>query len=96
MICVRLFNSVNRQNTARLEEKEKRERELLSRIIVEADDYKVEFHRKRQITSETNRLTNREKEQVHAKESCRFTLFQSILMQARLVCCRKANNSGLL
>ncbi|KAG6393549.1 hypothetical protein SASPL_147792 [Salvia splendens] len=52
-----------KQNTARLEEKEKRERELLSQIIVEADDYKVEFHRKRQITSETNRLTNREKEQ---------------------------------
>ncbi|XP_047969021.1 clathrin light chain 2-like [Salvia hispanica] len=61
-----------RQNTARLEEKEKRERELLSRIIVEADDYKVEFHRKRQITSETNRLTNREKEQVFVAELEKF------------------------
>lgn len=55
---------VNRQNTIRLEEKEKREKELLSQIIVQAEEYKVEFHRKRQLTSETNRVTNREKEQV--------------------------------
>ncbi|XP_057788754.1 clathrin light chain 2 [Salvia miltiorrhiza] len=53
-----------RQNTIRLEEKEKRQKELLSQIIVEADEYKVEFHRKRQIISENNRATNREKEQV--------------------------------
>lgn len=58
---------VNRQNTIRLEEKEKREKELLSQVIVEADEYKVEFHRKRQITSETNRVANREKEQVHSR-----------------------------
>ncbi|KAG6433280.1 hypothetical protein SASPL_104888 [Salvia splendens] len=53
-----------RQNTIRLEEKEKREKESLSQVIVEADEYKVEFHRKRQITSETNRVANREEEQV--------------------------------
>ncbi|KAL1544772.1 clathrin light chain 2-like [Salvia divinorum] len=53
-----------RKNTIRLEEKEKREKELLSQVIVEADKYKVEFRRKRQITSETNRVANREKEQV--------------------------------
>ncbi|KAL1535504.1 clathrin light chain 2-like [Salvia divinorum] len=61
-----------RQNTARLEEKEKRERELLSQIIVEADDYKSEFHRKRQITSETKRVTNREKEQVFVAKLEKF------------------------
>lgn len=55
---------VNRQNAIRLEEKEKREKELLSEIIVEADEYKVEFHRKRQVTCETNRATNWDKEAV--------------------------------
>lgn len=55
---------VNRQNTIRLEEKERREKELLSQILVQADEYKVEFHRKRQASSETKRVTNREKEQV--------------------------------
>lgn len=55
---------VNRQNTIRLEEKEKREKEQLSQILVQADEYKVEFHRKRQASSETKRVTNREKEQV--------------------------------
>ncbi|KAH6802287.1 Clathrin light chain protein [Perilla frutescens var. frutescens] len=53
-----------RQNAIRLEEKEKREKELLSQIIVQAEAYKVEFHRKRQASCETNRVMNREKEQV--------------------------------
>ncbi|KAK6135801.1 hypothetical protein DH2020_030496 [Rehmannia glutinosa] len=35
-----------RLNAIRLAEKEKREKELLSQIIVEAEEYKVEFHRK--------------------------------------------------
>lgn len=55
---------MNRQNAIRIEEKEKREKELLSQILVEADEYKVEFHRKRQVASETNKATNREKEKV--------------------------------
>lgn len=53
-----------RQNAITLEEKEKREKELLSQIIDEADEYKVEFYRRRTITCETNKTTNREKEKV--------------------------------
>ncbi|GER46633.1 clathrin light chain protein [Striga asiatica] len=53
-----------RQNAIRLEEKEKREKEVLSRIVNDAEEYKVEFHRKRQLTCETNKATNREKEKV--------------------------------
>ncbi|KAI3458538.1 hypothetical protein Pfo_015201 [Paulownia fortunei] len=61
-----------RQNAIRLEEKEKREKELLSQIILEADEYKVEFHRKRQVTCETNRATNREKEKVFVASQEKF------------------------
>ncbi|KAL3838095.1 hypothetical protein ACJIZ3_022686 [Penstemon smallii] len=61
-----------RQNAIRLEEKEKREREVLSQIIVEADEYKVEFHRKRQVNFETNRSTNREKEKVFVANQEKF------------------------
>ncbi|KAL7146805.1 hypothetical protein ABFS83_06G067100 [Erythranthe nasuta] len=53
-----------RQNAIRIEEKEKREKELLSQILVEADEYKVEYHRKSQITCETNIAANREREKV--------------------------------
>ncbi|KAL5568538.1 hypothetical protein UlMin_025113 [Ulmus minor] len=53
-----------RQNAIRLEEKEKREKELLNQIIDEADDYKLEFYQKRKVTTESNRTTNREKEKV--------------------------------
>ncbi|KAG8380832.1 hypothetical protein BUALT_Bualt06G0057400 [Buddleja alternifolia] len=61
-----------RENALRLEEKEKRERELLSQIIVEADEYKIEFHRKRQATCETNRATNREMEKVFVASQEKF------------------------
>lgn len=50
------------QNAIRLEEKEKRERELLSQIIAEAEEYKVGFYARRKVTCETNKTTNREKE----------------------------------
>nr|DAD26692.1 TPA_asm: hypothetical protein HUJ06_028160 [Nelumbo nucifera] len=53
-----------RQNAIRLEEKEKREKELLNQIIDEADEYKIEFYRRRVINVETNKTTNREKEKV--------------------------------
>lgn len=55
---------ISRENAIRLEEKEKREKELLNQIILEADEYKVEFYRKRAITCENNKATNREKEKV--------------------------------
>ncbi|GFY83514.1 clathrin light chain protein [Actinidia rufa] len=53
-----------RLNAIRLEEKEKMEKELLSQIIAEAEDYKIDFRRRRKVTCETNRATNREKEKV--------------------------------
>ncbi|KAK3001063.1 hypothetical protein RJ639_020784 [Escallonia herrerae] len=51
-----------RQSAIRLEEKEKRERALLSQIVDEADEYKIDFYSRKEVTSETNRATNREKE----------------------------------
>lgn len=53
-----------RENAIRLEEKEKREKELLSQIIDEADEYKIDFYRRQKIACENNKATNREKEKV--------------------------------
>ncbi|GFY82351.1 clathrin light chain protein [Actinidia rufa] len=41
-----------RLNTIRLEEKEKREKEMLREIIEEADEYKLEFYRRRKLACE--------------------------------------------
>lgn len=62
MFCIEFVAS--RENAILLEEKEKREKELLSQIIDEADEYKVDFYRRRKITCEHNIVTNREKEKV--------------------------------
>lgn len=56
-----------RQNAVRLEEKEKKEKESLSQILAEADEYKIEFYKKREITCATNKTTNREKEKVNSQ-----------------------------
>ncbi|KAL2526543.1 Clathrin light chain 2 [Abeliophyllum distichum] len=61
-----------RQNAIRLEEKEKREKELLSQIIDEADEYKVEFHKKRQVTCTSNIEINREKEKLFLANQEKF------------------------
>ncbi|XP_021769167.1 clathrin light chain 2-like [Chenopodium quinoa] len=53
-----------RQNAIRLEEKEKKEKEILSQIIEEANEYKVAFHEKRKLTCENNKNNNREKEEL--------------------------------
>ncbi|KAG6765431.1 hypothetical protein POTOM_029473 [Populus tomentosa] len=53
-----------RQNVILLEDKERREKEVLSQIIRESEDYKVEFYKKRQFTCENNKTTNREKEKL--------------------------------
>ncbi|OMO85083.1 Clathrin light chain [Corchorus capsularis] len=53
-----------RQNVIRLQEKEKKEKEMLEQIIKEADEYKVEFYRKRSITVENSKASNREKEKL--------------------------------
>lgn len=63
---------IPRQNAILLEDKEKREKEVLSQIIKEAEDYKVEFHEKRELACENNKITNREREKVrlHFLFSC--------------------------
>ncbi|XP_050210223.1 clathrin light chain 2-like [Mercurialis annua] len=61
-----------RENALKLEEKEKNEKEILSQILKEADEYKVEFHRKREITCENNKAFNREKEKVFVSSQEKF------------------------
>ncbi|XP_011047442.1 PREDICTED: clathrin light chain 2-like [Populus euphratica] len=53
-----------RENAIRLEEKEKKEKEMLKQIVEEAEAYKKEFYRKRQLTLENNKAANREKEKL--------------------------------
>ncbi|KDP24466.1 hypothetical protein JCGZ_25030 [Jatropha curcas] len=54
----------HRLNAIRLEEKEKEEKQMLQQIIEEAEEYKREFYRKRQLTIEKNKASNREKEEL--------------------------------
>jgi len=61
-----------RQNAIRLEEKEKKEKELLSHIIDEADEYKVDFYSRRKVSCETNKATNREKEKLFGASQEKF------------------------
>ncbi|XWS74818.1 hypothetical protein CRYUN_Cryun01aG0030400 [Craigia yunnanensis] len=61
-----------RENAIRLEEKEKREKELLSQIIEEADQYKVDFYRKREVTCENNKANNREREKIFVVNQEKF------------------------
>ena len=55
---------MSRLNTIRLEEKEKREKEMLREIIEEADKYKVEFYRRWKLACENNKASNRKREKV--------------------------------
>lgn len=55
---------VFRQNSARLEEKERKEKEMLKVIIDEADEYKAEFYKKWKVRCENSRAVSREKEKV--------------------------------
>ncbi|KAM7467988.1 hypothetical protein LguiB_015550 [Lonicera macranthoides] len=61
-----------RQNAIRLEEKEKKEKEILREIIEEADEYKAEFYRKWKARSENNKSTNRVKEKQYLESRDKF------------------------
>ncbi|CAH8384779.1 unnamed protein product [Eruca vesicaria subsp. sativa] len=61
-----------RENAIQLEEKEKREKELRNQIIEEADQFKEDFHKKRELTCENNKAANREKEKLYVETQEKF------------------------
>jgi len=61
-----------RLNAIRLEEKEKKEKELRSQIIQEGEEYIKAFHEKRLKSIETNKLTNREGEKMYVAKQETF------------------------
>lgn len=61
-----------RLNAMHLEEKEKREKELRQTIIEEANEYKNDFYRRRKVTCDNNKVTNREKEKLFLANQEKF------------------------
>lgn len=61
-----------RENAIRLEENEKREKELRNKIIEEAIDFKNEFYEKRKIHIDAKRDSNREKEKMYMANQEKF------------------------
>ncbi|EOA24598.1 hypothetical protein CARUB_v10017864mg [Capsella rubella] len=61
-----------RLNALRLEEKEKKEKEMVQQIIETAEQYKAEFYSKRNVTIENNKKSNREKEKLFLENQEKF------------------------
>ncbi|KAM3394198.1 clathrin light chain 1 [Capsicum galapagoense] len=54
-----------RQNALRLEENEKREKEIRNQIIEEGEEHKKAFYEKKKLNIETNKTNNRDKENLY-------------------------------
>lgn len=72
LLIKKILHNKCRENAIRLEEKEKKEKEMLKQIVEEAEEYKKDFYRKRQLTLENNKAANREKEKVRGYISIFF------------------------
>ncbi|CAA7028949.1 unnamed protein product [Microthlaspi erraticum] len=61
-----------RLNAIQLEEKEKKEKEVRNQILEEANQFKEDFHKKRELACENNKAANREKEKLAVETQEKF------------------------
>ncbi|CAN4092018.1 unnamed protein product [Withania somnifera] len=61
-----------RHNAIRLEENEKREKEIRNQIIEEGEEHKKAFYEKRKLNIETNKTNNRDKENLYVTNQEKF------------------------
>ncbi|KAL1562706.1 clathrin light chain 1-like [Salvia divinorum] len=61
-----------RLNTIRLEEKEKKEKEMRNQIIIEGEKFIKDFYEKTKLNVETNKNNNREKEKISLASQEKF------------------------
>ncbi|KAE9621430.1 putative clathrin light chain [Lupinus albus] len=60
------------QHAIQLEEKEKGEKELRAKIIEEVEEYKVAFYEKMTLNVDTNKVQNRERENLYLANQEKF------------------------
>ncbi|KAL9663072.1 hypothetical protein QQ045_027909 [Rhodiola kirilowii] len=61
-----------RLNAIRLAEKDKLEKEMRAEILVEADEYKADFYKRRHVTVDKNKVSNREKQKTFLENQEKF------------------------